>query len=119
MHELMKYIIEHNRSAVAVHDKNLTNAMPIHDDRGNLMGYRGSDQEVTKLKEVKEQMYKSLQSGVASMALVHELVYESSNFAEIEAGELIRRLANYLDTIYEPEEKISPCSSGRMTSCSP
>ncbi|MBP3192732.1 PAS domain-containing sensor histidine kinase [Natronogracilivirga saccharolytica] len=128
----------------------LTNAMPIYDDRGNLLGYRGSDQDVTELKMAEEQvcqslkekevllseihhrvknnmavisslltlqsefssqkknpdkLIQSLQTRVASMGLVHELVYESSNFAEIEAGELLRRLVEYLDTIYEPDEK--------------
>ena len=42
---------------------------------------------------------------IQSMAMVHELVYESSNFAEISADKLLQRLAGHLGEIYRAQDK--------------
>ncbi len=45
------------------------------------------------------------QSRIKSMALVHELVYENNNFAEIHIGKLLQRLVDNLEEIYNPGDK--------------
>ncbi|MDG5767924.1 PAS domain S-box protein [Balneolales bacterium ANBcel1] len=52
-----------------------------------------------------DKMFSDLQRRIMSMSLVHELVYETKNFSEIDAGKLINRLVGYLHDTCRPEEK--------------
>ena len=45
------------------------------------------------------------QNRVHSMALVHELVYETRNFAEISVGTLLQRLSDNLEKVYRSDTK--------------
>lgn len=56
-------------------------------------------------KKDPEKLLKDLQTRILSMAWVHELVYESQNFAQIQSGKLLERLADYLKNSYQPDEK--------------
>jgi PAS domain S-box-containing protein len=49
---------------------------------------------------------KDLRGRVLSMASVHELVYQSSNFAEISTDQLVRRIYDHLNSIYQQDNLI-------------
>jgi PAS domain S-box-containing protein len=48
-------------------------------------------------------LLKELRGRVLSMASVHELVYQSSNFAEISTEKLVLRISDYLRSIYQTD----------------
>ena len=52
-----------------------------------------------------EILIQDLQSRIKSMGLVHELVYQSKNFSEINTRDLIQRLVTDLQNIYKPADK--------------
>lgn len=52
-----------------------------------------------------EALLQDLQTRILSMAWVHELVYETKNFAEIQSDLLLKRLAEYLKNTYKSKDK--------------
>lgn len=52
-----------------------------------------------------ELLLKETQNRIKAMAMVHELVYENENFAEISIGKLLRRMVTYLEEIFKQEKK--------------
>ncbi len=64
-----------------------------------------SEFEVSK-KEPKE-LLRDIQHRIKSMALVHEMVYETENYAEINFGALLKRMMENLEDIHRsPDKKI-------------
>ena len=52
-----------------------------------------------------ESMLQDISVRIKSMAMVHEMVYEHQNFAEIDVGALLKRLSEYLETIYQSDNQ--------------
>ena len=53
-----------------------------------------------------ESLLQETKNRINSMAMVHELVYENTNFLEIDFGSLLYRLVDELSSIYQQESKI-------------
>ncbi len=61
--------------------------------------------EFADLQEDTENLLFDTKNRIQSMAMVHELVYENSDFAEISADKLIQRLTDHLKQIYRTQDK--------------
>ncbi len=82
-----------------------------HDDIHPKLSESGSSGMITLQTEFfndqksADEVLQVTQSRIKSMALVHELVYENNNFAEIHIGKLLQRLVDNLEEIYNPGDK--------------
>lgn len=61
--------------------------------------------DFSEIKVNPDHLIRDLQARVLSMGSVHELVYQTDNFAEISAVKLVRRIFDQLKPIYESPEK--------------
>ncbi len=52
-----------------------------------------------------DKMLQDITTRIESMALVHEMVYKHQNFAEINCGELLKRLVVHLQKIFQSDDR--------------
>ncbi len=85
----------------------LTNGVPILDDAGNLLGYRGVDKDITKRKKIEQQLQKAHNElSLLNRDLEKRVKQRTSELAgEIEknnkARDEIEKIYNYLQTVID------------------
>ncbi len=102
--EALERSLEEKKVLLSELHHRVKNNMAVISSLMTLQSEFGDDIANTPKKDP-DTLLKDIQARILAIGWVHELVYESSNYSEIDSEKLFSRLAKYLEENYKPEGK--------------